>query len=38
MILTTPREPHPIVIEHVLGIDRIDDKVADILGTKKVTL
>jgi hypothetical protein len=38
MILTTPRESHPIVIEHVLGIDRIDDKVADILGTKKVTL
>jgi hypothetical protein len=38
MILTTPREPQPIVIEHILGIDRIDDKVADILGTKKVTL
>jgi len=38
MILTTPREPHPIVIEHVLGINRIDERVADILGVKKVTL
>jgi hypothetical protein len=38
MILSTPREPHPIIIEHVLGIDSIDDKIADILGTKKVTL
>jgi hypothetical protein len=38
MILTTPREPHPIVIEHVLGIGAIDEKVADILGTKHVTL
>lgn len=38
MILTTPREPQPIVIEHVLGIGAIDEKVADILGTKRVTL
>jgi hypothetical protein len=38
MILTTPREPHPIVIEHVLRIGAIDEKVADILGTKRVTL
>ncbi len=38
MILTTPREPHPIIIEHVLGIGTIDDKVADLLGTKRVTL
>ena len=38
MILTTPREPHPIVIEHVLGIGSIDEKVADILGTKHVTM
>lgn len=38
MILTTPREPHPIVIEHVLGINRIDEQVADILGVKRVTL
>ena len=38
MILTTPREPQPIVIEHVLGINRIDEKVADILGVKRVTM
>ena len=38
MILTTPREPHPIIIEHVLGIGSIDDKVADLLGTKRVTI
>jgi hypothetical protein len=38
MILTTPREPHPIVIEHVIGINRIDEKVADILGVKRVTM
>lgn len=38
MILTTPRESHPIVIEHVIGIGTIDDRVADILGTKRVTL
>ena len=38
MILTTPREPHPIVIEHVLRIGSIDEKVADIMGTKRVTM
>ena len=38
MILTTPREPHPIVIEHVLGIGRIDERVADILGVKRVVM
>lgn len=38
MILTTPREPHPIVIEHVLRIGSIDEQVADILGTKRVTV
>ncbi len=38
MILTTPRETHPIVIEHVVGINRIDEQVADILGVKRVTL
>jgi hypothetical protein len=38
MILTTPREQQPIVIEHVVGIGRIDEKVADILGTKKVVI
>jgi hypothetical protein len=38
MILTTPREQNPIVLEHVLRIGTIDEQVADILGTKKVTL
>jgi hypothetical protein len=38
MILTTPREKHPIVIQHVLGISRIDEKVADILGVKRVVM
>ena len=38
MILTTPREKHPIVIEHVVGINRIDEKVADILGVKRVIM
>lgn len=38
MILTTPREQHPIVIEHVIGINRIDERVADILGVKRVTM
>jgi hypothetical protein len=38
MILTTPRETHPIVIDNVLRIGAIDDKVADILGTKRVTM
>ena len=38
MILTTPREKHPIVIQHVVGINRIDEKVADILGVKRVVV
>jgi len=38
MILTTPRETQPIVIEHVVGINRIDERVADILGVKRVTM
>lgn len=38
MIITTPREQHPIVIEHVLRIGAIDEQVADILGTKRVVL
>lgn len=38
MILTTPRETHPIVIDHVLRIGSIDEQVADILGTKRVTV
>lgn len=38
MVLTTPRETHPIVLEHVLGIEDADEKIAELLGTKKVTL
>jgi len=38
MILTTPREGQPIVIQHVLGINRIDERVADILGVKRVVM
>ena len=38
MILTTPREAHPIVIDHVLRIGSIDEEVADILGTKRVVI
>ncbi len=38
MIITTPREQHPIVIQHVLRINSIDERVADILGKKLVTI
>lgn len=38
MVLTTPREPHPLVIEHVLFIERKDDRIAEMLAAKKVTL
>lgn len=32
MILSTPQEAHPILLEHVMGIGRKDDKIAEILG------
>ncbi|MFM8979542.1 MAG: hypothetical protein ACKOSS_03660 [Planctomycetia bacterium] len=38
IVLTTPREPNPIVIDNVLRISKADEEVADILGTKRVTL
>jgi hypothetical protein len=38
MVLTTPREPHPIVIEHVMGIERKDECIAALMGTKQVTI
>jgi len=38
MILTTPLEKHPIVIQHVVGINRIDERVADIMGVKRVVI
>lgn len=34
--LTTPHEKHPVVIDHVMRISRLDDKIADILGVKQV--
>jgi hypothetical protein len=37
MVLTTPREPHPIVIQHVIGIERVDERIAEMLGAKRVT-
>ncbi|MBC8404236.1 MAG: hypothetical protein H8E15_03335 [Planctomycetes bacterium] len=36
IILTTPHERHPVIIEHVLRIGKIDDKIADLLGVKAV--
>ncbi|HEX9792423.1 MAG TPA: hypothetical protein VGC54_00425 [Planctomycetota bacterium] len=36
IVLTTPHERHPIVIQHVMRIGRIDDRIADILGVKAV--
>jgi len=36
IILTTPHERHPIIIEHVTRIGTIDDKIADLLGVKAV--
>ena len=37
MVLTTPREPSPIVLEHVIGIEGADERIAELLGTKRVT-
>ncbi|MCC6625592.1 MAG: hypothetical protein IT385_30420 [Deltaproteobacteria bacterium] len=36
IILTTPYEKHPIVIEHVMRIGSVDDQIARILGVKQV--
>jgi hypothetical protein len=38
MVLTTPREQVPMVIENVIGIESVDERIAEILGTKRVTL
>ncbi len=32
MILSTPQEAHPILLEHVMGIRRKDSRIAEILG------
>jgi len=36
IILTTPHERHPVRLEHVMRIGKIDDRIADILGVKAV--
>jgi hypothetical protein len=36
IILSTPHERYPVIIEHVLRIGKIDDKIADLLGVKAV--
>ncbi len=38
MVITTSREPHPIVIENVIGIEGADERIAELLGAKRVTL
>lgn len=36
LVLTTPHEAHPIVLNHVARIGAIDNRIADILGVKAV--
>jgi hypothetical protein len=36
IILSTPHEKFPVIIEHVVRIGHIDDKIADLLGVKAV--
>ncbi len=36
IILTSPYEKHPIVIDHVLRIGKVDEQIAHILGVKQV--
>lgn len=36
IVLTTPHEKHPVVLEHVMRIGKLDDSIADILGVKQV--
>lgn len=36
IILTSPHERHPVIIEHVMRIGKIDDQIADLLGVKAV--
>ncbi|MCA9519136.1 MAG: hypothetical protein KC635_29575 [Myxococcales bacterium] len=36
IVLTTPSEKFPIVIDHVLRIDTVDDRIAAVLGVKQV--
>jgi hypothetical protein len=36
IVLTTPHESHPVVLDHVMRIGSIDDRIANILGVKQV--
>lgn len=36
IVLTTPHENHPIVLDHVMRIGKLDDQIANILGVKAV--
>ena len=38
MVLTTPSERTPIVIENVIGIGSVDDRITELLGTKNVSV
>ena len=38
MVLTTPQEAHPIVINHVINIESVDERIAELLGSQRVTL
>ena len=38
MVLTTPSERSPIVIENVIGIGTVDDRITELLGTKNVSV
>lgn len=36
IVLTTPHETHPVIIEHVVRIGSVDDQIANILGVRRV--
>ncbi len=36
LVMTTPQETHPIIIEHVLGISTKDDQISRLLGVRRV--
>ena len=36
LVMTTPQETHPIIIEHVLGISSKDDQISRLLGVRRV--
>ena len=38
MVLTTPSERSPIVIDNVIGIGTVDDRITELLGTKNVSV